>query len=94
MAAKLKNNAYRSEEKGANTLRGGIRTYTHKTRLGNWVEELYRPDIPKSGFSTSRFLTTAAEQMLKGTKLTRKQFGAGLPAPEDKHYDYDQVFTC
>jgi len=92
MTVRLKNNAYRCEDKGSNTLRGGIRNYSHKTRLGGWVEELYRPDVPKSGFTTTRFLTTAAEQMLKGRNLTRKQFGAGLPERENPHYDFSKIF--
>ena len=34
-----------------NSLRGGRNTYSSKCRIGNYVEEEFRPDIQRKGFS-------------------------------------------
>ena len=64
---------------GTNILRGGKRTYTCKTLIGNFVEESYRPDINMAGFSGGEiYMTTSKAQMLEGVQSNVKEFGAAL----------------
>ena len=41
-------------EAGANSLRGGRNTYSSKCRIGNFVEEEFRPEVQRKGFTKVR----------------------------------------
>ena len=68
-------------EKGSNALRGGKNIYAAKTKVGNWVEEEYKPGVPTRGFSTRRFVTTTVHQQLDGCGRSTTEvegFGVGV----------------
>ena len=82
-------------EKGSNSLRGGKNIYSARSKLGNWVEEEYKPGIPTRGFSTRRFVTTSATQQLEGAGRSvaeSEAFGAGVEAAEPRdRFDYADI---
>lgn len=64
---------------GTNILRGGKRSYTSKTLIGNFVEESYRPGAITAGFSGGDiYMTTNKAQMLEGAQAKVEEFGAAL----------------
>lgn len=84
-------------EKGSNSLRGGKNLFGAKTKVGNWVEEEYKPGVPTRGFSTRRFVTTTATQQLEGCgrSITEAEsFGAGvMPAKPTSRFNYADVIN-
>ena len=46
-------------EAGANSLRGGRNTYSSKCRIGNFVEEEFRPEVQRKGFTKVRGSSSA-----------------------------------
>jgi len=76
---------------GSNILRGGKNTYTSKAKLGNWVEEEFKPEINVDNFSEPKYLSTANQQNKDGVKVKTSMFGAGLKAPEPYNVDYNNV---
>ena len=82
---------------GTNSLRGGRKIYGHKTLVSNWIEETYKPDVTAGGFTTQRFVTTAAEAAAQGycgKPLVAQTFGSGIQkdASADR-YDYANVIN-
>ncbi|OQR88109.1 hypothetical protein ACHHYP_07529 [Achlya hypogyna] len=72
---------------GSNILRGGKRTYECSTLVGNFVEEAYRPDAPKSkGFTSAMYITSTQDQMNHGAP--RPSFGAGLVSSANPRFNY------
>lgn len=74
---------------GANTLRGGLKTFNTKTVLYNWLEDSGGPQGYKPGFTTEEYLSESQRQQLGSRKIPL--FGSGLPGvdsvlhpPEDK----------
>lgn len=76
---------------GSNILRGGKNTYSSRAKLGNWVEEEYRPEINTSNFSESRYKSTAFDQQDGFGGNQEVVFGAALPPPGDAKVDYENV---
>jgi len=76
---------------GSNILRGGKNTFTSKAKLGNWVEEEYRPEVNTNNFSESRYKSTASAQQDGYGGNQERTFGAGLPKPAGTDYDYGNV---
>jgi hypothetical protein len=77
---------------GSNILRGGQRTYNCKTLVGNFVEEVYRPNAVKSTWSGGEnYETSTRNQMNLGTGIKPKSFGTGLKKLDEAKYDYTQL---
>mgnify|MGYP003327888074 CR=1 FL=1 len=49
------------ERPGANALRGAKKNFNNFVRVGNWVEENYRPDIPTKRFSSTKWTSVQTE---------------------------------
>ena len=84
-------------EKGSNSLRGGKNIYAAKTKVGNWVEEEYKPGVPTRGFSTRRFVTTTVHQQLDGCGRSTTEvggFGVGvMPAKPTSRFNYADIIN-
>jgi len=76
---------------GSNILRGGKNTYSSKSKLGNWVEEEYRPEINISNFSDDRYKSTAAAQQDGYGGNNPTTFGASLRSQTKANFDYGNV---
>lgn len=66
---------------GANSLRGGLKTFTTKTALYNWLEDAGGPVGYRPGFTTEEYLSEAQRQQLGARKIPL--FGSGLPSKDD-----------
>lgn len=66
---------------GANTLRGGLKTFTTKTALYNWLEDAGGPVGFRPGFTTEEYLSEAQRQQLGARKIPL--FGSGLTSADD-----------
>jgi hypothetical protein len=64
---------------GANGLRGGKNTYSHKTVIGNWQDEIGGPNFFKRGFTSQDFQTEGQHQQQGATGKKAAYYGAGLP---------------
>jgi len=76
---------------GSNILRGGKNTFTSKAKLGNWVEEEYRPDINTANFSGDRYKSTASSQQDGYGGNRTRTFGAALKPEDPDNVDYANV---
>lgn len=65
---------------GANSIRGGLRSYATKTTVGNWLEDVGGPQGFRPGFTTEDFLSESHRQQLGARKLPI--YGNGLPSVE------------
>jgi hypothetical protein len=65
---------------GANTLRGGLKSFATKTQLYNWLEDAGGPDGYRPGFTTEEYLSEAQRQQLGGRQIPL--FGSGLPGTD------------
>lgn len=65
---------------GANTLRGGLKSFATKTQLYNWLEDAGGPQGYRPGFTTEEYLSEAQRQQLGGRKIPL--FGSGLPGTD------------
>lgn len=74
---------------GCNSLRGGKQIYGHKTLTSNWIEESFKPGLATRGrVSTSRFVTTTAEQ--QGASAWQV-YGAGIAAQQTGPIDFGNI---
>lgn len=83
-------------EKGSNSLRGGKNIYAAKTKVGNWVEEEYKPGVGSGSFTKSRFLTNTMAQQVEGyggDLNSTLKLGAGLPPEPDGRFDYNNIIN-
>ena len=55
-------------EAGANSLRGGRNTYSSKCRIGNFVEEEFRPEVQRKGFTKVRGSSSARAALYPPTR--------------------------
>ena len=62
---------------GANTLRGGLKSFNTKTVLYNWLEDAGGPQGYRPGFTTEEYLSEAQRQQLGARNIPL--FGSGLP---------------
>jgi len=76
---------------GSNILRGGKNTFTSKAKLGNWVEEEYRPEVNTNNFSENRYKSTASAQQDGYGGNQEVTFGAALKSKRPENFDYENV---
>jgi hypothetical protein len=64
---------------GANGLRGGRKTYSDKTAIGNWIEDYGGSEVYKRGFHSDAFQTECQHQQTGVTLTKDPVYGASLP---------------
>lgn len=64
---------------GANGLRGGNNSYSLKTAMGGWIEDVGGAKEYKRGFTSKEFITECQHQQTGYNLKQSPEFGAGLP---------------